>query len=98
MGRKVILSPRAIEDLEAIVRYIAEDSPSCARSFGATLVARTKLLADYPEAGRIVPEYHDPATREIIHGAYLIVYRLSPDGATIEVSRFWHGKRGTPER
>jgi len=44
MGRNVVFSPRAIEDLEAIVRYIAEDSPSRARSFGDTLVARTKLL------------------------------------------------------
>ena len=73
-------------------------SPSRARSFGDALVARTKLLADYPEAGRIVPEYHEPAAREVIHGAYRIVYRLSADGATIEVSRFWHAKRGTPER
>jgi len=56
MGRKVILSPRAIEDLEAIVSYIAEDSPARAQLFGESLIARTKLLADYPEAGRIVPK------------------------------------------
>ena len=61
MGRKVILALRAIGDAEAIVRYIADDSTSRARTFGATRVARTKLLADYPEAGRIVPEYHEPA-------------------------------------
>ncbi len=98
MGRKVILSPRAIEDLESIVRYIAQDSQDRARAFGEALIARTKRIADFPESGRIVPEFHDPAAREIIHGTYRIIYRLSPDGATIEVSRFWHAKRGTPER
>jgi plasmid stabilization system protein ParE len=88
MGRKVILSPRAIEDLEGIVRYIAQDSPDRACTFGEALVARTKLLADFPESGRIVPEYRDPAAREIMHGSYRIIYRLSPDGAAVEVSRF----------
>ena len=97
MGRKVILSPQAIEDSEAIVRYIAQDSPGRERTFGEPLVARTKQLADFPESGRIVPEFHDPAAREIIHGSYRIVYRLSSDGATAEVSRFWHAKGGNPE-
>jgi toxin ParE1/3/4 len=97
MGRKVILSPRAIEDLESIVNYIAQDSQDRACAFGDALIARTKQLADFPESGRIVPEYHDSAAREIIHGSYRIVYRLCQDGATIEVSRFWHAKRGMPE-
>ena len=97
MGRKVILSPRAIEDLESIVRYIAQDSQDRACALADALIARTKQLTHFPESGRIVPEYHDPAAREIIHGTYRIIYRLSPDGATVEVSRFWHAKRGTPE-
>jgi len=97
MGRKVILSPRAIEDLEEIVRYIAQDSPDRACVFGDALVARTKQLADFPEAGRVVPAYHDPDAREIIHRSYRIIYRLSRDGAAVEVSRFWHAARGTPE-
>jgi plasmid stabilization system protein ParE len=82
--------------LEEIVRYIARDSPDRACAFGDALVARTKQLADFPESGRVVPEYHDPAAREILHGSYRIIYRLSPDGAAVEVSRFWHAKRGAP--
>lgn len=79
------------------MRYIAQDSHDRACAFGDALIARTKQLADFPESGRIVPEFHDPVAREIIHGTYRIIYRLSPDGATVEVSRFWHAKRRTPE-
>ncbi|MCX6952404.1 MAG: type II toxin-antitoxin system RelE/ParE family toxin [Verrucomicrobia bacterium] len=97
MGRKVILSPRAIEDLGDIVRYIAQDSPDRALAFGGLLIDRVQQLADFPESGRIVPEYDNPAAREIIFRRYRIVYRLSLDGTTVEVARFWHAARGTPE-
>ena len=65
MGRKAIFSLRAIEDLEAIVRYIAEDSPSRARSFGDTLVARTKLL--------ITKARPQPSPRKIAPACLIIV-------------------------
>ncbi len=94
MGRKVILSPRAIEDLAGIVSYIAQDSPDRAVAFGEALIARTQQIGEFPEAGRIVPEFRDPSVREIIHDPYRIVYRIARDGTTVEVARFWHAKRG----
>ena len=97
MGRKVILSPRAIEDLGEIVRYIARDSPDRALAFGNQLLDRVQQIADFPESGRAVPEYDNPVAREIIFRNYRIVYRLNPKGNTVEVSRFWHAARGVPE-
>ena len=96
MDFKIILSPRAIRDLQEIVRYISFDNPVRAESFGRELIAKARLLISFPELGRVVPEFYDPNIREIVHHSYRIVYRVRPERRLIEVSRFWHGARGTP--
>jgi toxin ParE1/3/4 len=96
MDFKIILSPRAIQDLQEIVRYISFDNPVRAESFGRELIAKTKTLASFPEIGRVVPEFGDPDTRELIYYSYRIVYRVRREKQVIEVSRFWHGARGSP--
>ncbi|WP_257235937.1 type II toxin-antitoxin system RelE/ParE family toxin [Nostoc sp. 'Peltigera malacea cyanobiont' DB3992] len=42
MDYQVILSPKAIGDLETIIRYIAQDNPETARELGKRLLAKTK--------------------------------------------------------
>ena len=44
MGYKVIFAPQAIERLEEIVRYIAQDNPAAAEKLGLRLVDQTGLL------------------------------------------------------
>jgi toxin ParE1/3/4 len=73
MDYKVILSPRAIQDLQEIVRYIAWDSPNDAEKFGHTLIDKAQSLSSLPERGRVVPEFKDPQIREIILKSYRIV-------------------------
>jgi len=68
MDYKVILSPRAIQDLEEIVRYIAFDNPVRAESFGRELINKTKMLANFPELGRVVPENSKSALRRTLSG------------------------------
>jgi plasmid stabilization system protein ParE len=43
MGWKIIFAPQALEQLEQIVRYIAQDDPTAAERFGNYLV---KVTAD----------------------------------------------------
>jgi plasmid stabilization system protein ParE len=97
MGCKVILTPQSLDDLENIVTFIASDNPGRARAFGNELIDRALATASFPELGRIVPEIGEPAVREIIHGAYRIIYEIFPGPETIYVLRFWHGARGEPE-
>ena len=97
MARKVIWSDEAIADLAAIVRYIAADRPVTAERFGLTIFERTRKLADFPLAGRIVPEERDAAVREIIVEPYRIIYEVNPDGQTVDILRVWHAARGQPE-
>ncbi|HEY4952786.1 MAG TPA: type II toxin-antitoxin system RelE/ParE family toxin [Verrucomicrobiae bacterium] len=96
MDFKVILSPRAIQDLREIVRYICFDNPKRAEEFGLELINKTRTLMTFPELGRKVPEFDDPDVRELIFRSYRIVYRVRKEKFTVEVSRFWHAARGTP--
>jgi len=97
MDCKVIISPRAIQDLQEIVRYISFDNPKAAERFGYALIDAALSLATFPERGRFVPEFDDGMTREIIYSPYRIVYRIKQEQRAVWVSRFWHAARGTPE-
>ena len=96
MGYQVALSPSARQDLRGIMRYISLDSPERAEAFGKFLISSTKRLADFPEMGRVVPEFADPLIREIVVRSYRIIYRVYHGDCRVDVLRFWHGARGTP--
>ena len=97
MAYKLIWSPAARDDLRDIVSYIARDSQQRAEAFGYRLMREAEKLADFPELGRMVPEYHLHSVRELIVRSYRIVYRIHSSQQCVEISRIWHGARGTPE-
>lgn len=47
------------------------------------LVEAVARVATFPASGRVVPELGDPAVREVIHGAYRVVYELTGDALTV---------------
>jgi plasmid stabilization system protein ParE len=96
MGYQVILAPRAVRDLEAIVRYIALDNPSAALRFGQALVEKAESVGAFPEAGRVVPEIGNPDIREVRCGSYRIVYHVNHSRRAVEIARFWHAAQGQP--
>ena len=97
MGYQVALSPSARRDLRDIVRYISLDSPDRAITFGRFLVSSTKRLAEFPELGRVVPEFALPSIREIVVRPYRIIYSVDHADYRVDVIRYWHGARGTPQ-
>ena len=86
---QVIWAPAALQDVDAIAEYIARDSADQAALFATRLIEVTDRLADYPESGRIIPEIAGPSCREIICGAYRIMYRL--EGAEVWITGIVHG-------
>jgi toxin ParE1/3/4 len=96
MAFKLIWSPSAQLDLKDITAFIADDSPSAAQRFVKSLFQVVERLADFPESGRIVPEFDDPGIREVIRKPCRIVYRINRIERTIEIVRVWHSARGTP--
>ena len=97
MGFKVILTPQSLDDLQDVVSFIARHNPERARTFGNELIDRALSVGTFPELGRVVPEIAEPAVREVIQGAYRIIYEIYSDRETVYVLRFWHGARGEPE-
>jgi plasmid stabilization system protein ParE len=87
-------SAAAVEDLQGIHDYIARNSPRYAAVVAARLVAAVDAVQDFPESGRVVPEVGDPAVREVIHGAYRIVYELR--GPVAEVLTVFRASRRFP--
>jgi addiction module RelE/StbE family toxin len=94
MDYKVVLAPRAIDDLRDIVLYVAPDRPEAAKRLGLALIEKTKVLASFPLSGRVVPEFGDSSVRELILKPYRIVYRVDEKAKVIGVARYWHGARG----
>jgi plasmid stabilization system protein ParE len=73
----------AADDLAAIHQYIARDSPRYAQLVVERIIQRVEGIAEFPEAGRIVPELERADIRELISGSYRIVYWLDRDVAHV---------------
>ncbi|MBL7221427.1 MAG: type II toxin-antitoxin system RelE/ParE family toxin [Phycisphaerae bacterium] len=97
MAFKLNWSPMARLDLKDIAAFVAEDSASAAERFVRSLFQTVEKLADFPESGRTVPEFNDPAIREVIRKPCRIVYRVDRGKRIVEIVRVWHAARGTPE-
>jgi plasmid stabilization system protein ParE len=97
MAFKLIWSPSARLDVKDIADFIADDSPSAAQRFIRSLFEVVERLADFPESGRMVPEFGDPTIREVIRRPCRIVYRVDKKKRKVEIARVWHAARGTPE-
>jgi len=73
---KVRWTARAANDLAEIVRFIATDNPQAALMTAQKIRKKVKRLAAHPKSGRIVPEFGNPAVREVLMGNYRTVYRI----------------------
>jgi plasmid stabilization system protein ParE len=89
-----VLAPAAVDDLDEIWLHIASDSVDAAERVLDELEAACVLLASRPHAGHLREDLADASVRFWSVRSYLIVYR--PDRVPIEIVRFWHGARGTP--
>ena len=91
MAHRVVWSRRALQDVEAIADYIAQDSPAYAGVVIKSIINQTRTLARFPRSGRKVPEFDDENVREVFAYSYRIIYRLQQDEAII--AAVIHGKR-----
>lgn len=69
-------SPQAYQNFEAIVEFIANDSPHYAHLFAVDLFRTLDRIARFPNSGRMVPEAGNAAIREMILGSYRVMYRV----------------------
>ena len=82
----------AVEDLEAIrAWYDEQQAPDAGYRLICEIVAKVEKLVDFPESGRIVPEFGIANLREIIHPPFRIVYRM--DSNKIRLIRVCRSER-----
>ncbi len=87
---KVEWSPLALQRVEDIVDYIAQDNPEAALRWANELFESVGRLSEFPESGRIVPEIGLSYIRELLLGAYRVVYKV---GTSIRILTVRHGKQ-----
>ncbi len=75
--------------LDAIYRYIAQDSLEYARRMVDRLTRRSQQIAEFPLSGRRVPEYDANQIREVIEGSFRTIYHIKAD--QIDVLAVIHG-------
>ncbi len=73
---KVEWSPLALDRVSDIARFIARDNPAAAERWINELFDAVERLAEFPESGRIVPEVGVQRIRELIFGAYRVIYSV----------------------
>ena len=88
---RVVWTRGAVEDVEAVKAYVARDSVRYATLLAERIVAAVDRLESFPESGRVVPEVGDGSLREIIYGAYRIVYRIQAE--SVQVVTVHHAAR-----
>ena len=93
MAHRVVWSPRALADVDAIASYIAADSPFYAGSVVRRILTLTRTLEQFPFAGRKVPEFDDDNLRELFAYSYRIMYRV--EAAEVVIAAVIHGKRSS---
>ncbi len=94
MGRgfRVEFAKAAEDDLlDILAWYTSHNTPEAGARLVAAVLERVRQLAQFPDSGRIVPEFDSPRLRELEMSPYRIVYRR--EEAMVTVVRVWRSER-----
>ena len=82
----------AVHDLEDIRRWYSDNNvPEVGERLIGEVVSCLEQLTEFPECGRIVPEFGVAHLREIIMPPFRVVYRH--EKSKIRVVRVWRSER-----
>ena len=82
----------ASDDLLEIWLYIAAENPQAADKLLYGLDSAFRLVADFPRIGKPIDDIA-PDHRTLVHGHYLLVYRVDETARVCELVRVVHGAR-----
>lgn len=85
---KIQFTPTARQQFLSALSYIRKDKLSAAVNFRNQAGKILKRLEDFPESGRIIPEFPDLPYREVIIPPYRFFYKIKAD--IIWVVAVWH--------
>ena len=95
MAWRVTWTEPAWENVQAAAAYIANDSPRYAAALIRDARDAARSLREFPFRGRVVPEEHDPAIRElfVFRQRYRMLYEIVQQAGEVRVLAFIHGVR-----
>ena len=85
---RVRFTPSARAEFLAALAYIRQDKPEAAASFRMQVERSLRRLEQFPESGRVLPEFPDLPFREVIAPPYRFFYRVK--GKTVWLAGVWH--------
>ena len=88
MSRRVLFTPAARAQFLAALAYIAADDPAAARALRERAEESLSRLSDFPESGRVLPEFPDLPFREVVVSPYRFFYRVKDDAVWVVAA--WH--------
>ncbi len=86
---KVKFTPSAKTQFLSALSYIRKDKHSAAINFRNRAEKILRRLEDFPESGRIVPEFSELPYREVIISPYRFFYKIKDD--VVWIVAVWHG-------
>ena len=85
---KVRFTPTARAQFLSALAYIRRDKPSAAINFRQHSEKVLRRLEDFPESGRIIPEFPELPFREVIISPYRFFYKIKSD--VVWIVAVWH--------
>ena len=85
---KVKFTPFAKTQFLSALSYIRKDKPSAAINFRNQTEKILQRLEDFPESGRIIPEFPELPYREVIISPYRFFYKIKDD--VVWIVAVWH--------
>jgi len=101
---QVIWSDTALQDMETIYDFLAQNSQPAAQRIIETILGRAKQVESFPESGvkqeTIEPAIKEPAIKEyryLIEGNYKIIYSYQTETQTVHIATIFD-TRYNPEK
>ena len=88
MSRRIQFTPPARAQFLAAVEYIRADRPGAALGFRTRVGDALAILVEFPDSGRIIPEFPQMGFRETLVDSYRFFYKVKGD--TVWVVGAWY--------
>lgn len=86
---KIFFTPSARAQFLAVIAYIRRDKPEAALRFRRRAKTVLTRLIQFPESGRVIPEFPELPHREVVVAPYRFFYRVK--GKAVWIVGVWHG-------
>ena len=86
---KIRFTPSARAQLLSALNYIRRDNPGAALNFRERVESALRRLEEFPNSGRVMPEFPELPYREVIISPYRFFYRVK--GEIVWIVAVWHG-------